>query len=421
MADSHVRRRYTIVGLDPGTTMGIAMIDLKGKPVEVFSAKNYSISDAIARIAARGRPLIVASDVTPTPAMVKKISSVFASPVHDLDESLSTNEKIALTKGEDYEYKNAHERDALAACINAFKHYKRKFTQVQKKTPSGVNVEEVKALVVKGVSISAAINQLVSVDHADKEQVIEEQRQEGARPEEEPGSEERERESKTILRLRGLIKDQNAKIALFEERITALTARLDKEGRELERLKRKLDSTRSERTKELKKAEEIRKRDREIERLRADVRAREHENAELRKIIEDLKGKGKSAVKYGMRVKVIPSFSHDAIVDTDRKYGLNKGDVVFLKDGSGGGASTAELLVNKGVVAVLYDKELSHFAAAIFSEFNIPTFSTNELPLLLTDEDEEGAFAFVDPHLLNKRIAEWKRAQREKEVILLQR
>ena len=111
MAYSHVRRRYTIVGIDPGTTVGVAMLDLNGKPIEVFSSKNYSVSDAIARIIALGNPLIVASNVTPMPSMVKKISSVFSSPVHELDESLSTEEKVALTKGEGYEYKNVHERD----------------------------------------------------------------------------------------------------------------------------------------------------------------------------------------------------------------------------------------------------------------------------------------------------------------------
>jgi predicted RNase H-like nuclease (RuvC/YqgF family) len=417
MADSHARRRYTIVGIDPGTTVGIAMIDLRGKPIEVFSAKNYSISDAIAWIAARGRPLIVASDVTPTPAMVKKISSVFASPVHDLDESLSTDEKIALTKGEDYEYKNAHERDALAACVNAFRHYKRKFTQVQKKTPVGVNVEAVKAMVVKGVSISAAIDRLIAPDEA-KEQVTEEPRQS-----EGDSGVERERESKTILRLRGLLKDKDARIELLEERITALETRLAEGERARERLKRKLDSTRSASTRELKKAEEIRKRDRAIESLRAEVRAREQEKAELRGIIEDLKGRGKREVRGGKRITVIQAFSHDAILDADRKYGLKKGDVVYLKDGSGGGTSTAELLAKKGVVAVIYGKELSHFAADTFSQFDIPTFSTDKLPLLSTgDEDEEeGAFAFVDPHLLNERMEEWKRARREKKVVLLHR
>ncbi|MEA2075319.1 MAG: DUF460 domain-containing protein [Euryarchaeota archaeon] len=413
MADSHARRKYTIVGIDPGTTMGIAIIDLNGKPVEVFSAKNYSISDAIAMIISHGRPLIVASDVTPTPAMVKKIGSMFASPVHDLDESLSTEEKIALTKGEGYKYKNAHERDALAACVNAFKRYKKKFAQVQKKTPAGVNVEEVKALVVKGVSISAAINRLISAE-AEKERrkVTKVERRE-----EKKGGEEKE--SKIIPRLRGLLKGKGERVELLEEHATALKASLKEKDREIRRLKRKLDSIWSESTREIKKAEEIRKRDAEIERLREEVGAIENENAELRRIVEELKGKGKREVKGGKRIKVIPSFSHDAIVETDRKYGLNRGDIVFLEDGSGGGASTAELLAKKGVVAVLYGKELSHFAADTFSEFNIPTFSTEEIPLLLKEDlEDERDFAFVDRHVLNERIEEWKRRRKRGKVIL---
>ena len=88
MAYPHTRRKHIIVGIDPGTTVGLAIIDLSGKPIEVFSAKNYSISDAIAWIESHGTPLIVASDVTPTPAMVKKISSMFAALGHELDESL---------------------------------------------------------------------------------------------------------------------------------------------------------------------------------------------------------------------------------------------------------------------------------------------------------------------------------------------
>ncbi len=408
MAYPHARRKYTIVGIDPGTTIGIAIIDLNGKPVEVFSAKNYSISDAVARIISHGSPLIVASDVTPTPAMVKKIGSMFAAPGHDLDESLSTEEKIALTKGEGYEYKNAHERDALAACVNAFKHYKKKFAQVQKKTPAGVNAEEVKALVVKGVSISAAISRLINAEE-ERKKVTEEERREEKKSNE-------EKESKIILRLRGLLKGKDEKIELLEERTTALKASLNEKEREVRILKRKLGSVRSERTREIKRAEVIRKRDIEIERLIEEVRAIENENAELRKVIAGLKGKRE--VKGGKKIKVIQSFSHDAILDMDRKYGLNKGDIVFLVDGSGGGASTAELLAKKGVAAVLYSKELSHFAADKFFEFGIPSFSTDEIPLLLKEEGE-GDFAFVDRHLLNESIEEWDRERQRKKVILL--
>lgn len=404
MADSHAKRNYTIVGIDPGTTIGVAIIDLNGNPVEVFSSKNYSIADTITRIISRGKPLIVASDVTPTPSMVKKIGGLFSSFVHELDGSLSTEEKIALTKGEGYEYKNVHERDALAACINAFKRYKKKFSQVQKKTPPGVNVEEVKALVVKGMSISAAINGLISA-----------QEEKGKRTEEKGQDEKKggeESESKDLLRLRGIMKEKEERIELLEELTTVLKADVQEKEGEIRSLKRKLDSMRTESMKELKKAEEIRKRDTEIERLKEEVRAREKENAELLEIIEGLKGR--KEVKGGKRIKMIQSFSQDAIVNIDRKYGLEKGDIVFLEDGSGGGASTVELLARKGVVAVIYGKELSHFAAARFFELGIPTFSTDEIPLLLKED-----FAFVDQNVLNEKMEEWERERRRKKVILL--
>jgi predicted RNase H-like nuclease (RuvC/YqgF family) len=409
---SPAHRTYTIVGIDPGTTMGIAIIDLTGNLIEVFSAKHYSISDAVERIIARGNPLIIASDVTPTPTMVRKISSIFASPVHELDESLSTEEKIALTKGEGYAHKNAHERDALAACVNALRSYKKKFVQVQKKTPTGVDVEEVKALVIKGVSISAAIDRLISAR---------EQQEKGAGEEEEGASEgagEPERDVKTLTRLRGLLKDKEERIAILEERTASLREMVTEKERELRRVKRSLESARSVRSRELKKQEELRKRDAEIERLNEEVRAREEENADLRRIIEELKGP--RDVKGGKRIKVIRTFSHDAILDTERRYGLNKGDIVFFEDGSGGGASTAELLARKGVAAVLYGKELSHFAAETFAAWQIPTFSTTELPLLLK-EDEEGGFAYVDQQLLRERIEDWQRAKKGMKKVLLLR
>ncbi|MBE0515773.1 MAG: DUF460 domain-containing protein [Methanophagales archaeon] len=407
MADSHATRNYTIVGIDPGTTIGVAIIDLNGTPVEVFSSKNYSIADTITRIISRGKPLIVASDVTPTPSMVKKIGGLFSSFVHELYGSLSTDEKIALTKGEGYEYKNVHERDALAACISAFKRYKKKFSQVQKKTPPGVTVEEVKALVVKGMSISAAINRLISAQE-EKRKRTEEKGQDEKR-----GGEESE--SKDLLRLRGMMKEKEERIELLEELTTVLKADVQEKEGEIRSLKRKLDAMRTESMKELKKAEEIRKRDTEIERLKEEVRAREKGNAELVEIIEGLKGR--KEVKGGIRIKMIPSFSQDAIVKIDRRYGLEKGDIVFLEDGSGGGASTVDLLARKGVVAVIYGKELSHFAAARFSELGIPAFSTDEIPVLLKEAEED--FAFVDQDVLTERMEEWERERRRKRVILL--
>ncbi|MCW3134297.1 MAG: DUF460 domain-containing protein [Methanophagales archaeon] len=413
MAYSPTRRKYTVVGIDPGTTIGVAIIDLEGRPIDVFSSKNYSCSDVIERIISHGNPLIVASDVTPTPSTVKRISRIFSSPVHELDESLSTEEKVALTKGEGYEYKNVHERDALAACINAFKRYKKKFLQVQRKTPATVNVEEVKALVVKGVSISAAINRLIRAgeENEEKKRIVKEEKTE---KEAKKGGEEGE--SENLLRLRRIMKGKDEKIELMKEFTTALKTKLEEKESEIKNLRSKLDSMRSARRRAIEEAEEISRREKEIERLREEMKAVEAENAELRRIIEELKGEREVKVKGGKRIKVIRSFSRNAILDTDRKYGLKKGDIVFLEDGSGGGASTVELLANKGVAGVIYGKKLSHFAADNFFEFDIPAFSTDEIPLLL----REGDFAFVDQQLLSEKAEEWKKKRKKrKEKIII--
>ncbi|MBN1455485.1 MAG: DUF460 domain-containing protein [Methanomicrobia archaeon] len=408
MAYPHAQRTYTIVGIDPGTTVGIAILDLDGNPVDVFSAKNYSLSDAIERIITRGRPLIIASDVAPTPAMVKKIGSLIASHVPELEESLSMEEKLALTRGECFEYRNAHERDALAASLHAFKQYKAKFAQIQKKTPAGVDEAEVKALVIKGVSISAAINRLLTA--REEKKLRRDKRIAGTKAREEPPG-----ESKTVLRLRELLKGKDERIALLEERTAALKDLLAERERDIRRLKRRLDAERSELRREVKKSELIHARNAEIEQLRAEVATRTSEIEELQRIIERLRGK--RAVKGGKRIKVVPSFTHDAIQEFDRKYGITRGDIVLFEDGSGGGPSTAELVAKKGVSAVIYGKELSHFAVETFDSFNIPALSLDAVPLRSKDED----FAFIDQAVLDEQVADWKQKARKRSKVLLVR
>lgn len=278
MAYSAVRRKYTFVGIDPGTTVGVAIIDLDGKPIEVFSSKNYSFSDMIERIISRGKPLIVASDVTPTPSTVKRISRIFSSTVHELAGSLSTEEKVALTKGKGYKYNNVHERDALAACVNAFQRYKKKLSQVDRKTPPSVDVEEVKVMVIKGVSISDAIDRLIRA----KEEKERDTKEEKPEQEESKGSEEGESENE--LRLRRILKGKDEKIGKMKELLTALKARLEEKEFEIKNLHARLDSARSARRRGIEETEEISRRNKEIKMLREEVKARAGENVELRKI-----------------------------------------------------------------------------------------------------------------------------------------
>ncbi len=393
------RHRYTIVGIDPGTTLGLAMLDLDGNPVEVFSSKNCSFSDAIRRIISHGTPLIVASDVSPTPSMVKRISNALSSHLHELHESLSIEDKIALTKDERYTYQNVHERDALAACLYAFKHYSKKFAQVRKKTPPGVDVEEVKALVIKGVSISAAIKRLI-----------------GEQPASYPAPEGEDKHcnhtemnladaKEHIQLLRSTVKAKEREIEAIREHNAALRSELEAKNKEIEKLRARIATLRSELRREIEAMEEIKRRDSVIKRLKSELTAKDAKIEGLRRIIEELKRGNEPDIEMenGKKIKLIKSFTRDAILDVDRRYGIKRGDVVFMEDGSGGGRNTAELLVNKGVSAVIYGKEMSHFAIERFFESGVPVFSCNELPVKV-----RGDFAFVDQHMLNMRVNDWR-------------
>ncbi len=411
------RQRYTIVGIDPGTTLGLAMLDLDGKPIEVFSSKNCSFSDAIRRIVSCGTPLIVASDVTPTPSMVKKISKVFSSHIHELKECLSTEEKIALTKGEGYEYRNVHERDALAACLHAFKRYRKKFAQVRKKTPPGVDVEEVKAQVIKGVSISAAIKGVIQAREVEEGDDINSNGTgiKSGRGEEGEGG--KWVESEDIQLLRRAVRAKERDIAALKELNAALKAQLDAKELEIQELQARIASIRSRSRRELEEQEEIKRRDKEIKRLRREIRDKEAENEELRRVIEELKwGKAikGSDMRRMKRIKVIRAFNREVIQEVERRYGFKHGDVVFLEDGSGGGGNTAALLAKKGVSVVIYGKPMSHFAVETFLESGIPTFSVDEIPVMV-----RGDFAFVDAHMLNELVVKWRREKEREEKILL--
>jgi hypothetical protein len=197
---------------------------------------------------ARGKPLIIASDVVPVPAMVKKIRSAFSSLLHHMDKSLSIEEKIALTKGKGYEYGTVHERDALAACIEAFRQYHKKFSQVEKKTPAGMDAEEVKALVVRGVAISIAINRLEMGRVEGK--VESDTREKGAQTRASAGAGESAR-NEDIIKLRRIIKDKNEHLERLKELVADLEGRLNGKEREIKNLVDKIGYIKSVRKKYL--------------------------------------------------------------------------------------------------------------------------------------------------------------------------
>ncbi len=120
-----------IVGIDTGLTVGLAILDTKGNVVDLTSKKEAKKSEIIKHILKFGKPLVIASDVNPMPKAIEKIASSLGSKVYYPDVSLSNLEKVKVIQKYEKYIKDSHQKDALAACLKAFKHYHELFLKIE--------------------------------------------------------------------------------------------------------------------------------------------------------------------------------------------------------------------------------------------------------------------------------------------------
>ena len=175
---------HTIVGIDPGTTAGIAVLNFKGELVDLFSSKDMGIDEVLKHIIEFGIASVIASDVNPSPQFVNKISARTGAVVFKPDKTLPVKEKTELTKN--FTIEDAHQRDSLAAAINAFNKFKNKFAKIDatdfNEFLSEEQKDEIKHLVVHGHSIDSAIKDLIDEGKGEEEKK-EEKRKEEIEPE----------------------------------------------------------------------------------------------------------------------------------------------------------------------------------------------------------------------------------------------
>ncbi|VVB51859.1 Uncharacterised protein [uncultured archaeon] len=145
---------HVIVGVDPGTTTALAFLSLEGRFLDVVSAKEMGLSGAIDEIIKRGKPSIIATDVNPPPSFVERLASKMGATLYTPPEPLTVADKWELTR--EHRIEDAHQRDALAAALNAYQHLHNKL----KKAASLGLPDEVTHRVLKGVSIDNAIHEL---------------------------------------------------------------------------------------------------------------------------------------------------------------------------------------------------------------------------------------------------------------------
>lgn len=107
-----------IVGVDPGTTVAWAFLNLKGKLVGIGSKRNVDADYLLREIMNNGRALIIGCDKAKVPFLAQSIAAKFGAKIVSPSYDLLVDEKRGLTR--DFETGNAHELDALASALFAY-------------------------------------------------------------------------------------------------------------------------------------------------------------------------------------------------------------------------------------------------------------------------------------------------------------
>ncbi len=370
------RRDHVIVGIDPGTTTAVAIVGLEGEVLDVWSSRTSDTAEVIEWIVERGRPIVVAADVTPMPETVEKFRRSFDAAGWTPRSDLPIDEKQHRTR--DHSYDDDHQRDAMAAALYAIDAHEDQFERIADKLPPGLDRGEVTARVVAGEeSVEAVLRDLSDDDDGGEEESTEHE------PRELTAEEKR-------------IKDLERQVERLQSHVERLEGRVEDRDERIDELETELSNARREERREVRKDREVSRLERKANRLERERDDAREEVETLEKKVERMKALWKldhsnfsdvSAKKEGLvPVKVVEKFTKGAIREADEQYGIAAGDVVYVRDASGAGRSTAELLAEFEPRVILKEGGLSEIADEILFDAEIPVGPADDVAMQEVDE-----------------------------------
>ncbi|MFQ6050747.1 MAG: DUF460 domain-containing protein [Candidatus Hydrothermarchaeota archaeon] len=393
------RKKYSplIVGIDPGTTTGLSILDLNGHLVSMKSMKNMSRSDIINFIEKFGTPAIVATDIHPPPKQIEKISAIFNAKLISHDQ-LSVQDKREIVNAYVMEEKihppsDSHQRDSLAAAVKAFNSYKNKFLQIDGKLEEigfKGDVNKIKELTIKGYTLKDAVDMLK--EKKEKTRKLS----------------EKHPEKDDLEYLKNKIKKLEKKIEKLEEENKFLMEEREKLIHEKNELQAKLERIIKEEDMEIRKDSLLRSKEKMIEDLKAEIIKEKERSSRYAKELQTLKRIHSLEPSKKLKpVKILKTFTKGSIQKLKDQVGLSN-DVVYIMDASGGGATTARTLA-KGVKCIIAKKGMSHVAEEVFKEENIPIIDPDKVRLRHVDD-----FAVIDSELFRREIENWLREDKKR-------
>jgi len=132
MPKSDKSKKPIIIGIDPGTTVGYAILDVDGNILELNSGRHLKISWIVKHLTEFGEPVVIACDVSKVPKMIENIARKFGAKIYAPKKDLSWPEKLKITKPYRRFIKNKHERSALSAALHAYESIHRVVNKIKK-------------------------------------------------------------------------------------------------------------------------------------------------------------------------------------------------------------------------------------------------------------------------------------------------
>ncbi|WP_330630747.1 DUF460 domain-containing protein [Halocatena halophila] len=369
------RRDRVIVGVDPGTTTGVAIVGLGGTVLDVHSTRTADTAAIIEWIIERGRPILIASDVTPMPETVEKFRRSFDAAGWKPERDLPIDRKQHRTR--DTGYEDDHQRDAMAAALFAFDAHEDQLSRISAKIPAQLDRGAVAERVLAGDdSIESAVATLTDDGQSDD-------------TEQPPDTTERTPEEKEITRL-------TERIDRLESHIESLESTIDEKEETIDALEHELSSVRRDERLAVKRMETVTRKERRIEEYEGRIESQREEIDSLTAKLERLKDLWKidhsnfadvSQNRQGLvPVKPIDQFTLQAIERADTAYGLIDGDVLLLRDASGAGKRTAKRLAETAPRIVLKRGGLSDVADTILFEHGVPVGNAEHVQIKEIDD-----------------------------------
>ncbi|MBI2647604.1 DUF460 domain-containing protein [Candidatus Woesearchaeota archaeon] len=153
-------KRLLIVGIDPGTTMGYAILDIEGNLVYLNSSKQYDLNKLISETINLGKIVLVGTDKVKVPSFVEMYSTKVGAKIQNPEEDLKVEEKRKMISS--YAYVDEHQGDALASALFAFKSIKNlldkidNFVEENKRQDIKNRLKEL--VITKRISIKTALS-----------------------------------------------------------------------------------------------------------------------------------------------------------------------------------------------------------------------------------------------------------------------